>query len=67
VVTAQEEGGRTGGRQVEYFNLDAVISVGYRGNSNRGTQFRMWATNVSRDHILPGSADRSQASAKGVL
>jgi hypothetical protein len=52
---------------VEYFNLDAVISVGYRGNSNRGTQFRMWATNVSRDHILPGSADRSQASAKGVL
>jgi len=40
--------------QVEYFNLDAVISVGYRVNSKRGTQFRIWATNVLRQHLLDG-------------
>ena len=40
--------------QVEYYNLDAIISVGYRVNSKRGTQFRIWATNVLRDHILRG-------------
>ncbi len=40
--------------QVEYFNLDAVISVGYRVNSKRGTQFRVWATGVLRDHLLKG-------------
>lgn len=40
--------------QVEYFNLDMIISVGYRVNSKRGTQFRIWATNVLRDHILKG-------------
>ena len=39
---------------VEYFNLDAVISVGYRVNSKRGTQFRIWATSVLRDHLLKG-------------
>ena len=36
--------------QVEYFNLDAIISVGYRVNSKRGTQFRIWATNVLKKH-----------------
>lgn len=40
--------------RVEYFNLDAVISVGYRVNSKRGTQFRIWATQILRDHILKG-------------
>ncbi len=40
--------------QVDFFNLDAVISVGYRVNSKRGTQFRIWATQVLRDHILKG-------------
>ena len=40
--------------QVEFFNLDAIISVGYRVNSKRGTQFRIWATRVLRDHILKG-------------
>jgi hypothetical protein len=39
---------------VEYYNLDAVISVGYRVNSKRGTQFRIWATSVLRDHLLKG-------------
>ncbi len=40
--------------QVEYFNLDAIISVGYRVNSIRGTQFRIWATNVLRQHLVEG-------------
>lgn len=40
--------------QVEYFNLDAVISVGYRVNSLRGTQFRQWATKTLRDHLVKG-------------
>ena len=40
--------------QVEYFNLDAVLSVGYRVNSRRGMQFRVWATRVLREHILKG-------------
>jgi death-on-curing family protein len=40
--------------QVEFFNLDAILSVGYRVNSKRGTQFRIWATRVLRDHIIKG-------------
>ena len=40
--------------QVAHYNLDAIISVGYRVNSKRGTQFRIWATSVLRDHILKG-------------
>jgi len=39
---------------VEYFNLDAIISVGYRVNSKRVTQFRIWATNVLREHLVRG-------------
>lgn len=40
--------------QVEYFNLDAILSVGYRVNSKQGTQFRIWATQTLRDHLLRG-------------
>ena len=40
--------------QTAFYNLDAVISVGYRVNSKRGTQFRIWATGVLRNHILKG-------------
>lgn len=40
--------------QVEYFNLDAILSVGYRVNSKRGTQFRIWATSTLRNHLLRG-------------
>jgi hypothetical protein len=40
--------------QVDYYNLDAIISVGYRVNSKRGTQFRIWATKVLRQHIVQG-------------
>ncbi len=40
--------------QVEYFNLDVIISVGYRVKSAQGTQFRKWATRVLRDHLVKG-------------
>ena len=40
--------------QVEYYNLDAILSVGYRVNSKRGTQFRIWASRVIKDHLIKG-------------
>jgi hypothetical protein len=40
--------------QVEYYSLDVIISVGYRVKSQRGTQFRQWATKVLREHLLKG-------------
>ncbi len=40
--------------QVEYFNLDVIISVGYRVNSKKGTQFRIWATNQLKEHLIKG-------------
>ena len=40
--------------RVEYYNLDAILSVGYRVNSKRGTQFRIWATRTLREHLLRG-------------
>jgi len=50
----QTEGKRRVRRAVRLYNLDAIISVGYRVNSRRGTQFRIWATGVLRDHLLRG-------------
>ena len=41
-------------KPVKFYNLDAIISVGYRVSSKRGTQFRQWATSVLRDHLLQG-------------
>ena len=40
--------------QVDYFNLDVIISVGYRVKSKRGVQFRQWATGVLKDHLVQG-------------
>jgi len=53
-ATVQNEGGRIIERDIEYFNLDAIISVGYRVNSKRGTQFRIWATDVLKKHLVDG-------------
>ncbi len=53
-ATVQEEGGRSVSRDLEYYNLDAIISVGYRVNSIRGTQFRVWATQRLREYIVKG-------------
>lgn len=50
----QTEGSREVARQVDFYNLDAIISVGYRVNSVRATQFRQWATQVLRDFAIRG-------------
>ncbi|WP_282144261.1 virulence RhuM family protein [Cellulophaga baltica] len=50
----QIEGKREVNRKVLFYNLDAIISVGYRVNSKRGTQFRIWANNVLKDHLVQG-------------
>jgi len=50
----QIEGRRKVRRRVRHYNLDAIISVGYRVSSKRGTQFRIWATATLRDHLLRG-------------
>jgi len=50
----QKEGKRTIARDIQYYNLDIVISVGYRVNSKRGTQFRIWATKTLKDHLVKG-------------
>jgi hypothetical protein len=55
-LTVQKEGIRVVKRKIEYYNLDVIISVGYRVKSKQGTQFRIWATNVLRDYLLKGYA-----------
>lgn len=52
--TVQDEGVRQIVRAIDHYNLDAIISVGYRVNSKRGTQFRQWATRILRDHLTQG-------------
>lgn len=53
-ATVRREGNRQVVRASEVFNLDAILSVGYRVNSRRGTQFRIWATRTLRDHLVRG-------------
>ena len=55
-ATVQIEGDRRVERNVEYFNLDVIISVGYRVKSKRGTQFRQWANRVLKEYLLRGYA-----------
>ncbi|MFK7115622.1 virulence RhuM family protein [Flavobacterium oreochromis] len=54
--TVQIEGEREVARNLEYYNLDAIISVGYRVNSSKATQFRIWATNILKEFIVKGFA-----------
>ena len=52
--TVQKEGERQVKRELEYYNLDAIISVGYRVNSTKATQFRIWATKTLKEYIIKG-------------
>ena len=52
----QIEGKREVSRKISHYNLDAIISVGYRVNSKKGTQFRKWATERLRDYLVKGFA-----------
>lgn len=53
-ATVQKEANRSVTRYIEYYNLDVIISVGYRVNSKTATQFRQWATKTLREHITKG-------------
>jgi hypothetical protein len=53
-ATVQIEGAREVEREIDYYNLDVIISVGYRVKSQRGVQFRIWATNVLREYMIKG-------------
>jgi hypothetical protein len=54
IRTVQTEGNREVARDVEFYNLDAIIAVGYRVNSREATQFRIWATQVLREYLVKG-------------
>jgi hypothetical protein len=53
-LTVQQEGSRSVNRPVKYYNLDAIISVGYRVKSNIATQFRIWATSRLKEFLIKG-------------
>ncbi|HRE41454.1 MAG TPA: virulence protein RhuM/Fic/DOC family protein [Ignavibacteria bacterium] len=55
-ATVQTEAGRKVTRTIEFYNLDAILSVGYRVNSKRGTQFRQWATQRLKEYLVEGYA-----------
>lgn len=55
-ATVQIENGRSIVRQLDYYNLDVIISVGYRVKSQRGTQFRIWANQVLKQYLLKGAS-----------
>ena len=53
-LTVQKEGNRTVKRSIEYYNLDVIISVGYRVKSKQGTHFRIWASKILKEYLLKG-------------
>lgn len=52
----QQEGSRDIKRNMEFYNLDAIISVGYRVNSRKATNFRIWATGILKEYMIKGFA-----------
>ena len=56
ILTVQQEGDREVSRNIEYYNLDVIISVGYRVNSAQATKFRIWATKTLKEYLIKGFA-----------
>ena len=52
----QQEGSRSIKRNMDFYNLDAIISVGYRVNSRKATNFRIWATGILKEYMIKGFA-----------
>ena len=52
--TVRTEGKREVSRELEYYNLDMIIAIGYRVNTKRGTQFRIWANKILKEYIVKG-------------
>ncbi len=65
-ATVQEEGKRKINRNIDFFNLDVIISVGYRIKSKRGTQFRIWANQIVKDYLIKGYVVNQQRLEKQV-
>ena len=61
-LTVQKEGKRVVKRKIAFYNLDVIISVGYRVKSKRGTDFRIWATKIIKDYMLRGYAINDRIS-----
>jgi len=62
----RQEGGRRVTRQIRYYNLDMILSVGYRVNSKRGTQFRIWANRILKEYLVKGySLDEKRLREQG--
>jgi hypothetical protein len=59
-LTVQQEGKRAVKRNIEYYSLDLIISVGYRIKSQRGTQFRIWANKILKEYLIKGYALNEQ-------
>jgi len=60
-ATVQNEGGRKVSRDIAHYNLDVIISVGYRVKSHQGVRFRQWATSILREHLVRGyTVDRKR-------
>ena len=59
-LTVQKEGNKLVTRNIEYYNLDVIISIGYRVKSKQGTQFRQWATQRLKDYLVKGYAINEQ-------
>ena len=62
--TVQKEGNRKITRKIEYYNLDAILSVGYRANSKQATRFCIWATKTLKQHLLHGYTINKKRIAK---
>ena len=69
IAQVQKEGNRKVTRSIPYFNLDMIISVGYRVNAKRGVQFRRWANKVLKEYLMKGYAmnDRLRRDQLGEL
>lgn len=61
IRTVQKEGSRNVSRNIEFYNLDMIIAIGYRVNSKRGTQFRIWANSVLKNYLVKGYAINQKA------
>jgi hypothetical protein len=66
-ATVQMEGNREVVREVEYYNLDMIISLGYRVNSKSATQFRIWATKILKEYLVKGYAINQKTVQKSQL
>ncbi len=63
----QQEGSRSVFRRVKHYNLDVIISVGYRVNSKRGVQFRQWATRTLLEHLVQGyTLNQTRLAERGI-